>query len=514
MKRFCYINILLLVTVLFTNCKKETQVNTQTETQKTAQSIPKLYKTSHLRIGENIEVGAVYTDTVQFVEFNDNYDDFLFIVKKDNESVALIYNQKNPEFLKDERLEIKWKMDSMRPAGDPEFLDFVEHLVSAKSLGKIPNFENEFTQLPLKTLPLTEETSFDSFSEIQNTNPINAEAFKLPLIYSNWYKTGYNFKLSSGYRLDYSKDFYTTVLTVKKGDHEMETTLINYNLDGQIIDYKIIAYDEIAEGFFKTTSKLEKDKITIKNIEWTDEGHESSDVFKITSEGKIKIITNKELIISNAISQLNLDPENLKEELISSQFLKHNNETIIVLPEIVEEAEEFFTLNTHIVIYKNDTNQITHTYFESYKTNTWVSDAIRLDQLAIDAVPYPIDKSTKAFGVRVHYFGSSRVNPYYHQTLSLFVKNEQSLKKILSNFSLEENTGEWNGSCEGEFNNQKNTLSISEKMTNGYFDFEVKQTLTHTTNFVSDIGDCDEKTTEKTEQYTLKFNGSIYQKKS
>lgn len=373
-----------------------------------------------------------------------------------------------------------------------------------------PNFIDAFFKLPLKKLPIVEKTSFDSFIEAEDYKNISAEAFSIPTIYKNWNRKEFNFRVISGYRIALSKDFYTAVLTVKIGDHEMETKFVNYDLNGNIIDYKLIAYDEIAEGFFKTESKIENDKITIKNIEWTDEGHESTDVFKVNSDGKITVVTMDELLINTVISQLGLKKKNIKQNLICNKFLKKDNETIFVLPEIVEEGEEYFTLNTHIVIYNNDLQKITHKYFESHKTNDWVSDAIRLDKLEIDTAPYLVNDVTRAFGVRVHYFGSSRVNPYYKQTLSLFVKENEKLKNILHNYSTEENNGEWDGNCEGEFHSEKKTIIVNDDKTNGYFDFIVKNTITKTTNFETEIGDCDYNEEIKRETSVLKFDGNKY----
>lgn len=373
-----------------------------------------------------------------------------------------------------------------------------------------PNFIDAFFKLPLKKLPIVEKTSFDSFIEAEDFKNISAEAFSIPTIYKNWNRKEFNFRVISGYRIALSKDFYTAVLTVKIGDHEMETKFVNYDLNGNIIDYKLIAYDEIAEGFFKTESKIENDKITIKNIEWTDEGHESTDVFKVNSDGKITVVTMDELLINTVISQLGLKKKNIKQNLICNKFLKKDNETIFVLPEIVEEGEEYFTLNTHIVIYNNDLQKITHKYFESHKTNDWVSDAIRLDKLEIDTAPYLVNDVTRAFGVRVHYFGSSRVNPYYKQTLSLFVKENEKLKNILHNYSTEENNGEWDGNCEGEFHSEKKTIIVNDDKTNGYFDFIVKNTITKTTNFETEIGDCDYNEEIKRETSVLKFDGNKY----
>lgn len=382
--------------------------------------------------------------------------------------------------------------------------------ISEEHIEAATEFKKEFFKLPLKKLPITDSTSFDSFIEAEDFKNINAASFKLSEIYDNWNNKDYNYKVISGYRVAFSNEFYSAVLTVKKGDHEMETTMINYDLKGNFIDSILIAYDEIAEGFFKTTSKLEKDKITIKKIEWTDEGHESIDVYKVNEDGKIAIMTNDESIINTVVNYLNLDKLKVKTDLIVQKFLKTSNETIVVIPEIVEEAEEYFSLNTHIVIYSNQTGKVTHTYFESSKTNNWISDAIRLDEIKIDVAPYFLTENTRAFGIRVEYFGSSRVNPYYNQTLSLFVKEKGTLKNILRNLSVEENTGEWDGACEGKFHDESKTLIMTKEKTNGYFDILVKSKIVESVAFFNNANECDEKETVSYTTSVLKFDGNLY----
>ena len=372
------------------------------------------------------------------------------------------------------------------------------------------SFIEEFQKLPVKHIPLIDSTSFDSFIDEDDIKKINVEALRLPLVFTNWFKKGYDYKVISGYRLVLSESFYSVVVTTEKGNHEMKSTLINYDFEGNIIDYKGVAYDEIAESLVRTQSKIEKNKITIYTIEWTEEKKENTTVFQINSEGKFVNTTKEELLIDKICSELGIEKSNIKEDLCTYLVLGNGREGIMVVPEIVEEGEAFFTLNTHIVVYDNVTNKITHKYFESTMTNGWVSDAIRLDQIKIDPAPYYVDEEKRAFGIRVNYYGSSRVNPYYNQTLSLFVKGEDILKKVLDKYTVELNTGEWDGSCVGEFLDEKKILIMSKNKTNAYVDIIVKNTITKTKNFISEIGDCDYKEKVINKTSVLKFDGSKY----
>jgi len=87
---------------------------------------------SNIRPGEKLQLGTIYTDDLEYISFSDDYDDSYMLLKKGKDSVAMIYNEEQPAFVRGDNLRVRWKMDSLRPAGDPEFLDFVPFVVSAK----------------------------------------------------------------------------------------------------------------------------------------------------------------------------------------------------------------------------------------------------------------------------------------------------------------------------------------------------------------------------------------------
>lgn len=129
-----HLSLLMIVLSFFQSCEKKTEnLNKENSKNKNSElkNVADTFK-SPLRPNEKIQLEKVYLDTVQFVNFNDNGDDWQFIVKKNKDTIRLIYNNDNPKFIRRDELEIKWKMDSLRPAGDPEYLDYSEYLISAK----------------------------------------------------------------------------------------------------------------------------------------------------------------------------------------------------------------------------------------------------------------------------------------------------------------------------------------------------------------------------------------------
>lgn len=216
-------------------------------------------------------------------------------------------------------------------------------------------------------------------------------------------------------------------------------------------------------------------------------------------------------LINSVINQLNLDESKVKRSLIVSKTPPNNtNETIVVIPEIVDEGEHYFELNSHILIVNATTGKIINTYFESFKTNNWFSDAIVLTEIKIDTAPYTVSDENRAFGIRVYYIGSSRANPHNHETISLFIKSGNTLKKILDNYDVMNYGGEWDTDCYGEFIQEDKLLIISNKKTNGFFDILVKTKITETENFIDKNNNCDHTETVITVKTVLKFNNKEY----
>ncbi|WP_299435578.1 hypothetical protein [uncultured Aquimarina sp.] len=399
---------------------------------------------------------------------------------------------------------------------------FIQQDAVFKSQFENSSFHSVINKIKAKSIPLIDNTNFDDFIEKEDYKKVDEKGLKLEEIYPDFYKEGYNYRAIASYRVEISKAFHSVVVTILKGDHEMESVLINYDLEGNITDSKIISYDEIAEGQSRIESKIEENKLTVNNILWVDKKQETTEVFEIDTLGKIKPVTstnpnvdpNDTSLANSVIQQLNLNKQKVKSDLIVSKVQPNNsNETIVVIPEIVgEEDEHFLELNSHVVLVNNTTRKITHKYFESYKTNGWTSDAIELREITIDTAPYNITDDKRAFGIRVYYVGSSRANPYANKTISLFVKSDDTLKKVLHNYHVMDYGGEWDTSCYGEFIDVKSTLIISEEKTNGYFDILIKSKITETKNTEDEHGECDSKEKISTEKTVLKFDGSVYKK--
>ncbi|KAA2218820.1 PA3715 family protein [Maribacter flavus] len=386
---------------------------------------------------------------------------------------------------------------------DDEGFDFLKTISNTKTL-KLPHIEN---------------TNFDSFIDEDDYEVIDFKAFNLNQIYPDYNAEGRNYRAIAKYTVPIRDNFHSVVVTILKSENEMESVLINYDPEGTIIAHELVSYDEIAEGMSRTVSRISENRLTVDRIFWGNIREVEQIEYEITWDGTIEKVDTKKLndsfknytLINSVLMDLKLDWIQIKTDLIATKVYPENpEETIVVIPEIVDEGEHYFALNSHILIADNRSGKVTHKYFESKKTNEWVSDAIELNGIQIDSTSYQISEDKMAFGVTVSRFGSSRVNPYSNKALSLFVKSGDSLVKVLSNYTVENYGGEWDGDCDGEFNETKKSLRMGQEKNNGYFDIWVDAENSYTHSFKDKNGDCLSEMKLNPKTTILKFNGWRY----
>jgi hypothetical protein len=139
------------------------------------------------------------------------------------------------------------------------------------------------------------------------------------------------------------------------------------------------------------------------------------------------------------------------------------------------------------------------------------SDAVSFNGFAIDTAAYRLSKTTRAFGVRMGYEGSSRVNPYSCEVIDLFVISGKSLKMTAGPLQVSKSSGEWDGNCAGEFTDTVRTISLGKNQTRGYKDLIVEGKVTTRVSKPDKDGNCNDKETQNPgEKFTLKYDGKQY----
>jgi hypothetical protein len=109
---------------------------------------------SALRPNEPVLLNEIYTDTLEFNDYNDDYDYWYLNGRKNGEDVSLIYNwdwrnNQDYNFRQGDLLVIQWKMDSIVNSGDEEVVNMKEVAINAK---KIASGNKPITFLSRKTV--------------------------------------------------------------------------------------------------------------------------------------------------------------------------------------------------------------------------------------------------------------------------------------------------------------------------------------------------------------------------
>ncbi|WP_258097355.1 hypothetical protein [Marinoscillum pacificum] len=390
---------------------------------------------------------------------------------------------------------------------------------AVKTIDQDQDFHEVINNLQMRTLPWIEHSNFDQFIDEADVKGINHQALKMTEVYPDFEPEGSRYEAMTSYRLDLSSNYFTVIVVYKLENYEMLSTLINYDMEGNVIDHVLVAYDEISTGMTQSASRISEDKITYHDIYWTEKKEIRQTDYKINYDGKIEkgdsqvlseVFQNYTLILS-ALDELNLDMLQVKSDLMVYSAKPENmDQYILVIPEIVEEATEYFTLNSHVVIVDEISGKILQRFSESHEYNGWVSDAIGLTSIDIDTAPYMVTPGHRAFGVRVSFHGMSRVNPYDKESISLFVNFGDHLKRLLNAYTAVESRGEWDGSCEGVFTASKKVFIMSENQTDGLFDITVKNKINVSKSIEDENGECNAEDTNFTETSVLKYNGQEY----
>jgi len=411
--------------------------------------------------------------------------------------------------------------------------DAVENAVGKGA--SLSDFHKAITAMAERALPIIDATTFDNFIDEDDVNPIDDRALKIEALYPDFYEDEAKYRAMASYKVALSPNFHSVVVTYKLGEHEMETSLINYDADGNILDHQLIAYDEVADGnifdnqltaneeiaygLTQIKSRLGESVITTHHITWDLVKEIEEQEIAINFDGSIEKIVSRKLsqsladyaLILSVLEELGIDPLAVKTDLIASKANPQNsNEVIVAIPEIMDEGEQYFDLNSHVLIADTRSGAIIHKYFESSQTNQWVSDAIALKEISIDTAPYRMAENVRAFGVRVRYSGMSRVNPYESETLSLFIRSGDRLNKVLNEYPMKLAIGEWDGDCSGAFTDTQNILLMSDQKSNGFSDIKIKSRIVTTKNEVNSNSECDAIETEAFQVKELKFNGIEY----
>ncbi len=140
-----------------------------------------------------------------------------------------------------------------------------------------------------------------------------------------------------------------------------------------------------------------------------------------------------------------------------------------------QPSDTGFVVDLILLLVDNASQKILSKFTEKEK---FLSDAIGLYPVKLDMANYTMANGVRAFGVRDHYNGSSKPNPYEAENISLYYIKNKEFQLVLNKLETYQYSGETDTKCafEGE---EINTVLIMQKTkTNGYFDIKVESVIT------------------------------------
>ncbi|MDA6069659.1 hypothetical protein NJT12_08505 [Flavobacterium sp. AC] len=216
--------------------------------------------------------------------------------------------------------------------------------------------------------------------------------------------------------------------------------------------------------------------------------------------------------LDTVLKQLNLKESDINQNLFTQKILPYDKDkSVLVIPKYIVNEEDneghfYFELDAYIVVIDNATGKIICKFIEP---NAWTSDAFVLTDISIDTGLYLLNKTTRAFGVRVDFNASSKPNPFSETNLSLYIIEKGSLKQVLKNYKISQSHGEWDTNCAGEFEYSNSTFDMGKVQNNNFSNIIVKTKIVQTISTPTK-DDCISKDTIKTETSKLVFNGKEY----
>lgn len=146
----------------------------------------------------------------------------------------------------------------------------------------------------------------------------------------------------------------------------------------------------------------------------------------------------------------------------------------------------------------------------SYEPSAITSDAVSLEGIALDTAPWQLTPQLLGFGVKTSFQGSSRVDPFENTNLSLYVVDGVKLRRVLSNLTTRQSSGESDGDCAGKFSVTSRAISVGRAGHGGYATLVVGEKTVVTTK-KKDGQECASKdSAAKRASVTIEYDGSRY----
>jgi hypothetical protein len=196
------------------------------------------------------------------------------------------------------------------------------------------------------------------------------------------------------------------------------------------------------------------------------------------------------IIVFAFSSAIVFSQENALEETIKKQ-INYNDEdffsfSLKSIPEIPNTAvamavkyhekndeEQYFTADLYLYVINIKKESIISTYVEKEK---FTSDAVILEEVTFNSVPYMTNASVGTFGVKSNSGTHSRIALYGNRIMSLYHISDGKIKVVSDDIELYTIRGEGGSSCNLDYEETNSVIKVDTKKTNGFFNLKVIST--------------------------------------
>lgn len=201
--------------------------------------------------------------------------------------------------------------DKKQPGLSKEIIDTLTNDIEDMAEGdvdlsdfSVSDTTDAWAKFPFREMPLIDSTNFDNIKKVNQLNTSDIEKLQLKELYSDMDSENSNYVFYPSYKLDFG-DFKSIVVNVFKGEHELESVLIIYDSDGKLIKLSnsedgkplvnsvVLAYDEIAEGWSRKTSKIANYYITAVHVLYTEPPQIDTLQYHVNRFGEINQVNYK-----------------------------------------------------------------------------------------------------------------------------------------------------------------------------------------------------------------------------
>lgn len=170
----------------------------------------------------------IQKDTIEFIDYNDNYDYRYMIGRKKGKNLTFVYNwnwtdNQEYNFRQGDLILIEWKMDSIRMAGDEEVVDVVERALDAKKIAS--------GNMPIQFL--TRENRYDESVKAIISSIVINQSYLQNISHPERAALGYiAFDIGTecewGYDSDGTRVLYCQLVTALDLDYQCSDTQLNF----------------------------------------------------------------------------------------------------------------------------------------------------------------------------------------------------------------------------------------------------------------------------------------------